>query len=69
MSSNVWGISGYVATEASEKVQKSLKTGDLMLSKWEEKIEGEETKTQWLLVRLRNHNGRCLVNQEGWLLR
>ena len=41
-----------MATEASGKIQKSLKTGDLMLSKWEEVIEGEETKTQRLPVRL-----------------
>ena len=39
-----------MATEVSGKIQKSLKTGDLMLSKWEEEIEGEETKTQWLPV-------------------
>ena len=32
-----------MATEA-----KSLKTGDFMLSKWEEEIEGEGTETQWL---------------------
>ena len=50
-----------MATEASEKVQKSLKTGDLMLSKGEGKIEGVETKTQWLPVRLGNHNGGVLL--------
>ena len=37
-----------MATEA-----KSFKTGDFMLSKWEEEIEGEG---QWLPVRLGNHN-------------
>ena len=40
-----------MATEA-----KSFKTGDFMLSKWEEEIEGEGTETQWLPVRLGNHN-------------
>ena len=54
-----------MATEA-----KSFKTGDFMLSKWEEEIEGEGTETQWLPVRLGNHNDRkwfmggVLVNQE-----
>ena len=34
----------------------SFITGDFMLSKWEEEIEGEGTETQWLPVRLGNHN-------------
>ena len=42
-----------MATEA-----KSLKTGDFMLPKWEEEIEGEGTETQscgCLCMRLGNH--------------
>ena len=55
-----------MVTEASEK--KSLKTGDLMLSKWEEEIE-EGTKTQWLQVCLGNHNEENGSWEVFWLIR
>ena len=43
-----------------------------MLSKWEEVIEGEEAKTQWLPVRLgkKEDNGSWEVSSwEGWCFR
>ena len=53
-----------MATEA-----KSFKTGDFMLSKWEEEIEGEGTETQWLPVRLGNHNEENGSWEVLWLIR
>ena len=55
-----------MATEA-----KSLKTGDFMLSIWEEEIEGEGTETQWLPLSLGNHNEENMVHQWEvfWLIR
>ena len=53
-----------MATEA-----KSFKTGDFMLSKWEEEIEGEGTETQWLPVRLGNHKEENGSWEVVWLIR
>ena len=53
-----------MATEA-----KSFQTGDFMLSKWEEEIEGEGTETQWLPVRLGNHNEENDSWEVFWLIR